>query len=396
MTALLDKFRQLADAREALTQSSQDPFRVTIERLLSPTEAIVNGRPMILAGTNNYLGLTFDPQCIAAAVQAVQAQGTGTTGSRMANGSFSGHLALEKELAEFYGRQRCDVFSTGYLANLGIISALAGPGDVILIDADCHASIYDGCRMSGAEVIRFRHNDTADLHKRLTRLGRRCVNTLIIAEGLYSMLGDRAALAEITTLKQEHGAYLLLDEAHSLGVLGERGRGRAEEAGAEDSVDFIVGTFSKSLGATGGFCVSDHPAMELVRYASRPYIFTASLCPSVVASTRAALLRLRTEPELRLKLWTNARRLYDSLKDLGFRLGPEPSPIIAVRFGQAENTIAFWNGLFRQDVYVNMILPPAAPDGGSLLRCSVSAAHTPDQIDRISKAFASVKAAFSS
>jgi 8-amino-7-oxononanoate synthase len=393
--ALLKKFRQLADARRSLARVSADPFRVTIERFLSPTEAIVNGRPVILAGTNNYLGLTFDPQCIEAAAHAVREQGTGTTGSRMANGNFIGHLALEQELAEFYGRRWCDVFSTGYLANLGVISALAGPGDVILIDADCHASIYDGCRMSGAEVIRFRHNDTADLHKRLTRLGKRCANTLIVAEGIYSMLGDRAALVEIAALKQEHGAYLLLDEAHSLGVLGAQGRGRAEEAGVEDRVDFIVGTFSKSLGATGGFCVSDHPVMELIRYASRPYIFTASPCPSIIASTRAALRRLRTEPELRVRLWNNAQRLYDSLKELGCRLGPEPSPIIAVRFGQGEEAIACWNSLLQQGIYVNMILPPAAPDGGSLLRCSVSAAHTPDQIGRICEAFASIKTAFS-
>jgi 8-amino-7-oxononanoate synthase len=394
--ALLKKFRQLADARTSLARVSEDPFRVTIERLVSPTEAIVNGRSVILAGTNNYLGLTFDPQCIEAAVDATREQGTGTTGSRMANGNFIGHLALEKELAEFYGRRWCDVFSTGYLANLGVISALAGHGDVILIDADCHASIYDGCRMSGAEIIRFRHNDTADLHKRLTRLGKRCPSTLIIAEGIYSMLGDRAALVEIAALKQEHGAYLLVDEAHSLGVLGERGRGRAEEAGVEDKVDFIVGTFSKSLGATGGFCVSDHPVMELIRYASRPYIFTASPCPSVIASTRAALRRLQAEPELRVKLWENAQRLFDWLKGLGFRLSPEPSPIIAVRFEQAEDTIAFWNGLLRQDVYVNMVLPPAAPDGGSLLRCSVSAAHTHDQIDRICQSFQSVKVALES
>lgn len=396
MTALLDKFRQLADAREALMQFSQDPFRVTIERILSPTEARVNGRPMILAGTNNYLGLTFDPQCIEAAVQAVQEQGTGTTGSRMANGSFSGHLALEQELAEFFGRRWCNVFSTGYLANLGVIAALTGPGDVVLIDADCHASIYDGCRMSGAEIIRFRHNDVADLHKRLRRLGKRCANTLIIVEGLYSMLGDRAALAEIAAAKREYGAYLLVDEAHSLGVLGERGRGLSEETGVEDSIDFIVGTFSKSLGATGGFCVSDHPEVDLARYISRPYIFTASPCPSVIASTRVALRKLRTEPALRVRLWDNARRLYDELKGLGFRLGPDPSPIIAARFGQKEETIAFWNGLLQQGVYVNMILPPAAPDGGSLLRCSVSAAHTPDQIDRICEAFASVTGALSS
>ncbi len=392
---LLEKFRQLADAREALTQLSQDPFRVTIERILSPTEALVNSRPMILAGTNNYLGLTFDPECIEAAVQAVREQGTGTTGSRMANGSFSGHLALEKELAEFFGRRWCDVFSTGYLANLGVIAALTGPGDVILIDADCHASIYDGCRMSGAEVIRFRHNDVADLYKRLARLKDRSTNTLIIVEGLYSMLGDRAALAEIAAAKREFGAYLLVDEAHSLGVLGERGRGLAEEAGVEDSIDFIVGTFSKSLGATGGFCVSDHPEVDLIRYVSRPYIFTASPCPSVIASTRVALQKLQTQPKLRVRLWNNARQLYDSLKGLGFRLGQEPSPIIAARFSQKEETIAFWNGLLDQGVYVNMILPPAAPDGGSLLRCSVSAAHTPDQMDRICQAFASVKKALS-
>ena len=390
--ALLDKFRQIADAREALARLGEDPFRATIERILSPTEAIVNGRPMILAGTNNYLGLTLDHQCIEAAVGALREEGTGTTGSRMANGSYSGHVALEKELADFYGRRWCVVFSTGYVANLGLISALTSSGDVILIDADCHASIYDGCRMSGAEVIRFRHNDVADLDKRLRRLGERRANALIIVEGIYSTLGDRAALAEIAAVKQDHRACLLVDEAHSLGVLGERGRGLSEESDVESSVDFIVGTFSKSLGATGGFCVSDHPEAELVRYGSRPYIFSASPCPAVIASTRAALNRLRVEPELRVRLWNNARRLYQSLQEMGFRLGPEVSPIIAVRFEQREEAIGLWNALLDQGVYVNMILPPAAPDGGSLLRCSATAAHTPDQIDRICKAFATARA----
>ena len=390
--ALLDKFRQLADAREALAQLGEDPFRATIERILSPTEAIVNGRPMILAGTNNYLGLTLDTQCIEAAVRAVREEGTGTTGSRMANGSYSGHVALEKDLADFYGRRWCVVFSTGYVANLGLISALTGSGDVILIDADCHASIYDGCRMSGAEVIRFRHNDVGDLDKRLRRFGGRRANALIVLEGIYSTLGDRAPLAEVAAVKQEHGACLLVDEAHSLGVLGERGRGLSEESDVESSVDFIVGTFSKSLGATGGFCVSDHHEAELIRYGSRPYIFTASPCPAVVASTRAALNRLRIEPELRVLLWNNARRLYQSLQEMGFRLGPEVSPIVAVRFEQREEAIELWNALLDQGVYVNMILPPATPDGGSLLRCSATAAHTPDQIDRICKAFATARA----
>jgi 8-amino-7-oxononanoate synthase len=390
--ALLDKLRPIADAREALAQLGEDPFRATIERILSPTEAIVNGRRMILAGTNNYLGLTLDTECIDAAVQALREQGTGTTGSRMANGSYSGHVALEKDLAEFFGRQWCVVFSTGYVANLGLISALTGPGDVILIDADCHASIYDGCRMSGAEVIRFRHNDVGDLDKRLRRLGDRRANALIIVEGIYSTLGDRAALAEVAAVKQEHGACLLVDEAHSLGVLGGRGRGLSEESDVESSVDFIVGTFSKSLGATGGFCVSDHPEAELIRYGSRPYIFTASPCPAVIASTRAALNRLRMDPEMRVLLWNNARRLYQSLQQMGFRLGPEISPIVAVRFEQREEAIGLWNAILDQGVYVNMILPPAAPDGGSLLRCSATAAHTPDQIDRICKAFANARA----
>ena len=306
----------------------------------------------------------------------------------MANGSYNGHVALEKDLADFFGRRWCVVFSTGYVANLGLISALTGPGDVILIDADCHASIYDGCRMSGAEVIRFRHNDIGDLDKRLKRLGERRANALIIVEGIYSTLGDRAALAEVAAVKQEYGACLLVDEAHSLGVLGDRGRGLSEESDVDSSVDFIVGTFSKSLGATGGFCVSDHYEAELVRYGSRPYIFTASPCPAVIASTRAALNRLRIEPELRVLLWNNARRLYQSLQEMGFRLGPEVTPIVAVRFEQREEAIALWNALLDQGVYVNMILPPAAPDGGALLRCSATAAHTPDQIDRICNAFA--------
>ncbi len=309
----------------------------------------------------------------------------------MANGSFAGHLALERELAEFFGRRSAMVFSTGYLANLGIISALVGTGDVVLLDADSHASIYDGCRMSGAEVIRFRHNSATDLEKRLRRLGDRVQKTLIIVEGIYSMLGDRTPLAEIAAVKRQYGGYLLVDEAHSLGVLGEGGRGRAEEAGVEDSVDFIVGTFSKSLGSTGGFCVSDHPELDLTRYASRPYVFTASPCPSVIASTRVALRILRDRPELRRKLWDNAHHLYQQLRGMGFVLGPEPSPVVAALLTSREEALAVWSGLLQRGVYVNLILPPAAPNGGSLLRCSVSAAHTPKQLDHICETFATIR-----
>ncbi|MCK4425430.1 MAG: aminotransferase class I/II-fold pyridoxal phosphate-dependent enzyme [Deltaproteobacteria bacterium] len=388
---IFDKFHSLAANQRALVDSGVNPFNVVIERLISATEAIVNGRHTILAGTNNYLGLTFDPQCIEAAKKAVQDQGTGTTGSRMANGTYVGHAALEREFADFFGYRSAIVFSTGYLANLGMLSVLAGRGDTILVDAHCHASIYDGCRMGSAEIIRFRHNNVIDLEKRLRRLGKKTANTLILVEGIYSMLGDRAPLADIVTLKQKYGAYLLVDEAHSLGVLGEHGRGFLEEAGVGNSMDFIIGTFSKSLGATGGFCVSNHPELDLIRYASRPYIFTASPAPPVIASTRTALKILKTHPELRRRLWRNARHLYQHLDDIGFSLGPEISPIVAVRLPSVKQALVFWGNLLDRGVYVNLALPPATPDSASLVRCSVSAAHTQEQIDYICKVFSDLR-----
>jgi 8-amino-7-oxononanoate synthase len=386
--SLFDKFEKTRAGRKALAERGVIS-NVVMEKVISPTEAIINGRRMILAGTNNYMGLTFDPDCIEAASLAAQKLGTGTTGSRMANGTYSDHVLLERELADFYGCTYGVVFSTGYIANLGMLSSLTGPSDVLLIDADSHASIYDGCRLSGAEIIRFRHSDPADLEKRLKRLGDRSPNTLIVVEGIYSMLGDRAPLADIAAVKEKYGAFLLVDEAHSLGVLGEKGRGRAEEAGVEDSVDFIVGTFSKSLGAIGGFCVSNHPELELVPFASRPFMFTASSSPSVIASTRAALRILKTRPELRTKLWNNAQKLYSQLEALGFLLGPEPSPVVAVRVPNIDQAIALWKGLLESGIYVNLVTPPATPDGGCLLRCSVSAGHTLEQIDKICNAFES-------
>jgi 8-amino-7-oxononanoate synthase len=388
---IFDKFQPLAEARRELEQSASEFFNVVMEEIISGTEAVVDGRRMILAGSNNYLGLSFDSDCIEAACHAARQEGTGTTGSRMANGTFSGHVALEKELAEYFGRHRAIVFSTGYIANLAILSTVVGPGEIILLDADCHASIYDGCRLGGAEVIRFRHNDVEDLEKRLRRLEKRNTNVLVVAEGLYSMLGDRAPLADIVAVKKKYGAYLMVDEAHSLGVLGENGRGLAEEAGVEDGVDFVVGTFSKSLGAIGGFCVSNHPELDLVRYASRPYVFTASSSPSIIASTRQALKILSTHPELRRRLWENANTLYKQLQDLGFSVGPEPSPIVAVRLEDKAEAFALWSGLLERGVYVNLVLPQATPDGNCLLRSSVSAAHTPEQMEHICEAFTAVR-----
>ncbi|MDI3261258.1 MAG: aminotransferase class I/II-fold pyridoxal phosphate-dependent enzyme [Fulvimonas sp.] len=369
-----------------------DPFGVQIDRILSPTEGIIQGRPTILAGTNNYLGLTFDPDCIAAAREALETAGTGTTGSRMANGSYAAHRELELDLARFYEKRDAIVFSTGYQANLGMISALAGPDDTVVIDADSHASIYDGCRLSGANTIRFRHNDPEDLAKRLRRLGEGAAQALVVVEGVYSMLGDRAPLREIVEVKRSFGATLMVDEAHALGVLGERGRGLVEEAGVLGEVDFVVGTFSKSLGNTGGFCVSDSADLALLRYASRPYVFTASLAPATIAATRQALRTLIARKDLRTRLQDNARRLHGGLAALGFELGAPVNAVVAVVVGDKIEALRLWEHLLKHGVYVNLMVPPATPSGESLLRCSVSAAHTPAQIDAICAAFAAWQA----
>ncbi len=389
--SLFDKFQPIADIQADLQELGVMPFGAVTEKLLSSTEAIVNGHKVILAGTNNYLGLTFDPECLEAAKRAIDESGTGTTGSRMANGTFAEHVALENELAAFFDRRHAIVFSTGYAATMGMGSTLAGPGDVIVLDADSHASIYDGVRLGGADVIRFRHNDPADLEKRLRRLGDRIENTLIIVEGIYSMMGDQAPLAEIAELKRKYGGLLLVDEAHSLGMLGEHGRGVAEAAGVEDDVDFVVGTFSKSLGAIGGYCVSNHDQLNAIRFAIRSYIFTASPSPSVIASTRAALRLMQERPYLRDQLWDNARRLYDGLKALGLEVSPEVSPVVAVTIKDRNQAIDWWNRLLQHGAYVNLVMPPASPTDDSLLRCSVSAAHSPGQIDRIVAAFAAVQ-----
>ncbi len=388
---LFDKFDTLAATRKALAECGLNSVNVVMEKVISPTEAIVNGRHTILAGTNNYLGLTFNPDCVEAACHALKTEGTGTTGSRAANGTYNAHIALERDLADFFDCRNVIVFSTGYVANLGMISTLAGKDDVIMIDADCHASIYDGCQLSGADIIRFRHNNPADLDKRLRRLGERASSALVIVEGMYSMLGDQAPLAEITEVKKRYGAYLLVDEAHSLGVLGANGRGLAEEEGVEKDVDFIVGTFSKSLGAIGGYCASNHPELDIIRFANRPYVFTASPSPSIIASTRTALATMRRHPELKAKLWENAHHLYDQLKTLGFELSPEPSPIIAIRLENKEEAVRKWCTLLENGVYVNLVLPPATPDGSALLRCSMSAGHTTEQVDAIIAAFSKSK-----
>jgi 8-amino-7-oxononanoate synthase len=380
---LFEKFEAMAQFQAELDAQDIVPFGAITEKILSATEAVVNGRKVILAGTNNYLGLSFDPRCISAAQDAAGKWGTGTTGSRLANGTFIEHHTLERELAAFYGVNHAIIFTTGFAATMGMCATLVGPGEVLLLDADSHASIYAGAQLSGAEIIRFKHNDPEDLAKRLRRLGERASQTLIVVEGIYSMLGDTAPLQEIAAVKREYGGWLFVDEAHSMGVLGTHGRGAAEAAGVESEIDFIAGTFSKSLGATGGYCVSRHSELETIRYCIRSYIFTASSSPMMVASTRKALQILQSEPGLRRQLWDNAKRLYSGLQALGLPIGPYPSPVVAVALEDRSQAINCWNTLMEAGVYVNLVVPPASPSTNFLLRNSVSAAHSSAQIDAI-------------
>lgn len=297
MTSLFSKFDGTAGALGSLVEAGgRNPFSVVIEKPVSSTVGIIEGRETLLFGTNNYLGLSQSPRAIKAAQDAAATCGVGTTGSRIANGTQSLHRQLERRIADYFGRRDAMVFSTGYQANLGMISTLAGKDDYLILDADSHASIYDGSRLSPAQVIRFRHNDADDLYKRLKRLDGTPGAKLIVVEGIYSMTGNVPPIAEMVAVKRETGAYLLVDEAHSFGVMGERGLGIAEQAGVEADVDFIVGTFSKSLGTVGGYCVSDHPELELVR------LNCARIC-SPHPCHRKSLPR----PWQRLKIWLNTR-----------------------------------------------------------------------------------------
>ncbi len=380
---LFDKFRAQQQAYNELQSEGPPPLATPME-VLSATEALIDGRKVLLAGTNNYLGMTFQPRCQEAAIDAIRKYGTGTTGSRMANGTLNTHRQLEAEIADAFGWPSAMVFSTGYQANLGVLSTLAGPDDYLLVDADSHSSIYDGCRLGSASTIRFRHSDPDSLDARLRRLGDDASRALVVIEGLYSMLGDRPPLADFVEVKNRHGAMLLVDDAHSFGVMGERGLGLAEHEGLLHEVDFIVGTFSKSLGGIGGFCVSPHPELELLRLASRPYIFTASPSPAVVAATREALAISLNGQELRARLWRHIHRLYAGITELGYQLGSaEPGPVAAIVLPDRETALAHWHGLLADGVYTNLMIPPATPNGLNLLRISLSAAHSDEQVEHI-------------
>jgi 8-amino-7-oxononanoate synthase len=387
---LLDKLRAVEQRREAFAARSAMPGHTVIDRVLGPGEVVVHGRPTLMFGSNNYLGLTTHPEVVAAAQQAAAEYGAGTTGSRTANGTLAIHENLEREFAEWFGKRHALIFSTGYQANLSLIGGLCGPGDVILIDSDSHASIYDATRQTASQVIGFRHNSPESLRKKLVRLGSRDRNRLVVVEGLYSIRGDVAPLREIVDVCREYGAYLAVDEAHSLGTYGANGLGCAEDQGVLDQVDFIVGTFSKSLAGIGGVCMSDHAELRALHFLARAYVFTASGSPSNVASVSAAVKVIRRHPELRDRLWANIRQLRSGLKAIGYTIGDSESPIVPILTGDEEKTVALWNGLLTSGLYVNVIVPPGCPKDDCVLRASCSAAHTPEQIVRALDIFGAV------
>jgi len=386
---LLSKLDGMIQLRETILATGvEDPYNLVMEKVLSPTRAICNGRDTILLGTYNYMGMTFDPDVLEAGVQALRDYGAGTTGSRVLNGTYQGHKECEDALKEFYAMDHAIVFSTGYQANLGIISTIAGKGDYIIMDIDSHASIYDGCAMGKAEVVPFKHNDIEAMEKRLRRLPEDA-GKLVILEGVYSMLGDVAPLKEMVAIAKKYGAMVLVDEAHSMGFIGENGRGVCEEQGVIDDVDFIIGTFSKSVGTVGGFCVSNHPKFDIMRLVCRPYVFTASLPPSVVATAATSIRKLMHGANKRAHLWENSKRLHGGLTQLGFKIGTDTpqSAIVAVIMPDLEQGAMMWEALLKEGLYVNLARPPATPAGMTLLRCSLCAEHSAEEVETILQMF---------
>lgn len=387
---LLDKLRAVSARAGAFSDAICRPFDTVFDAVLGPCEVVFHGRPVLMFGSNNYFGLSFHPRVQAAAQDAVTRFGSGSTGSRVANGTLRIHEELERDFAAAFRKRHGMIFSTGFQANLCLVAGLCGADDTILLDAACHASIFDGARLSGASVLAFRHNAPGDLARKLDRLPRGQKNRLVIVEGLYSIHGDVAPLPDIVAACQGGGAYLLVDEAHSFGVYGASGLGVAEEQGVLDQVDFVVGTFSKALAAVGGFAVSDHPELRMLHFAARPYVFTASPSPATVAGVKEALHQLRADPDAKHRLWENVRRMRNGLTRMGWSVGPVESPIVPILTGPEELTVGLWQALLEAGLYVNIVLPPGCPKGQCLLRTSYSSAHTPEQIDRALAIFESV------
>ncbi|HMV31560.1 MAG: pyridoxal phosphate-dependent aminotransferase family protein [Gemmatimonadales bacterium] len=384
---LFDKCRQFTKAREVQAAGLYPYFKPISDS--EDTAVVIEGQKRIMLGSNNYLGLTHHPKVLEAASRALHRYGSGCTGSRFLNGTLDLHGQLEAALAEFLGKEDCLVFSTGYQANLGLISGLIGRGDLVYLDKLDHASIVDGAKMSYGDTLRFSHGDLAGLDRMIERT-RNNRGAMIVVDGVYSMEGDIANVPELVRIARKHGVALALDDAHSLGVLGPNGDGTAAHFGMTDEVDLIAGTFSKSLASIGGFVAGSENVIHFLKHHSRPLIFTASLPPANTAGVLAALEVLRSEPERRTLLWANTHRFINGMRGLGYNIGETETPIIPVLIGPMETTFVFWRKLFDAGVFTNPVMPPAVPPSQCRLRTSLMATHTFDQIDYCLDQFATI------
>ncbi len=355
-------------------------------------EVMMEGKRRIMLGSNNYLGLTVHPRVVEAGVQALREYGSGCSGSRFLNGTLTLHTSLERELADFLGKEAVMTFSTGFQSNLGIISAICGKNDYVICDRENHASIYDGCKLSYATMLRYRHNDMEHLEKCLKKVPD-TAGILIVTDGVFSMGGDIANLPEIVRLAKAYGARVMVDDAHGLGVLGNGGRGTADYFGLADDVDIIMGTFSKSLASIGGFMAASERVVDYVRHASRPYIFCASIPPASAATAREARRILREQPELPARLHALSMYMRSGLKSRGIAIRDSETPIIPIYTYDVFTTLETAKELYDEGVYVNPVLPPATPATECLLRTSYMATHTEalldealDVIERVVKA----------
>ncbi len=382
-TDIFEKCNKFTKAKELMSAGIYPFFRV-IESAQDP-EVILNGRRMIMVGSNNYLGLTNHPKVKDAAIEAVKKYGSGCAGSRFLNGTLDIHVKLEEKLARFIRKEAALVFSTGFQVNLGVISALVGKDDVIIIDKMDHASIIDGCRLSYGEVKKFRHNDMADLERVLQQNAER--GKLIIVDGVFSMEGDIVNLPKVVELAKAYGARLMVDDAHGIGVLGKTGRGTAEHFGLEDEVDIIMGTYSKSLASIGGFIAGSEKVVHYIKHFARALIFSASPPPASVAAVSVALDIIDNEPERIERLWKNTRKMLQGFKDLGFKVGPSETPIIPVIVGDNETAFKMTLMLQEEGIFANVAVSPAVPEGKALIRTSYMATHTEEQLDKVLAAF---------
>lgn len=370
------------DVVEKLKKADIYPYFHTLQTKQAP-EVVMEGKDVIMIGSNNYLGLTSHPEVIAAGVEALEKYGSGCSGSRFLNGTLDTHVLLEKELAEFLHKKDCVTLSTGFQTNLGIISALAGRNDYVICDKENHASIYDGCKLSYAKMLRYNHSDMADLERQLASVPETS-GSLIVTDGVFSMGGDIAKLPEIVALAKKYGARVMVDDAHGLGVLGAHGRGTAEHFGLENDVDIYMGTFSKSLASIGGYMAASKEVCEYVRHTSRPFIFCASITPASVACARKALEILKREPQRVARLREISTYMRSKLKSLGVDIidSGEQTPIIPIYTYTNIRTFTACKMLFDKGVYVNSTVSPAVPEGKSLLRTSYMATHTEEQMDK--------------